>query len=161
MHIIIVEKNCSGQKLLYRALRTEGYLVSVADTANQAASMLRAGRTNIVLLDIFRPLCSSGVEPGLVIRHLGADIPILLVTHGAHGEGETEFIPPGDPCGAAVLELPPIRQRQAEVNRILQLCGALRQSRSPSLPVPTFNWRLFSALMYLPTDAYLGGALTR
>lgn len=161
MHIIIVEKNQGGQKLLYRSLRTEGYSVSLADTANQAVSMLRAGRTNIVLLDIFRPLCSSGVEPGLMIRHLGADVPVLLVTHGAHGEGEAEFIPTGAAGRTPFLELPPLRQRQGEVNRILQLCSALRQSRSALLPATALNWRRFSALMCLPTDAYLGCALTR
>lgn len=161
MHIIIVEKNCRGQKLLYRSLRTEGYPVSVADTANQAASMLRVGRTNIVLLDIFQPHCSSGVESGLVIRQFGADVPVLLVTHGPHGEGEGVFTPTGNPGCVPVLELPPIRERHGEVNRVLQLCSALRQSRSASLPAATLNWRRFSSLMYLPTDAYLGCALTR
>jgi CheY-like chemotaxis protein len=161
MHIIIVEENDSGRKLLYRTLKTEGYKVSLAESGAQAMTLLKAGRTNIVLMDIFDCMCSADSEPRLTLRQIGAAEQVLLVTSGACERRLVEFISPGNLCCATALELPITRQRNSGANRILQMCSALRQSRHLSRPDGDFNWQRFNLLMHLPTDAYLGCGLLR
>jgi CheY-like chemotaxis protein len=161
MHIIIVEENDSGRKMLYRTLKTEGYKVSIADSGAHALTLLKEGRINIVLMDIYDCMCSADTEPRLTLRQIGAVNQMLLVTGSACEQRLVEFISPGNLCCATALELPSIKHRNSGANRILQMCSALRQSRHLSRPDGDFNWQRFNLLMHLPTDAYLGCGLLR
>jgi hypothetical protein len=161
MHIIIAENDVSGGKMINRLLTMEGFEVSRAESGSHAITLLKENRTNIVLMNVFHCMYSSGVELKLTIRQVETFNSTLLVTCGAGEEGLQEFISPEDLCCAAVFELPPTILNGNGVNRILQMCNALRQSTHLPPPEGNFNWRRFVLLMHLPTEAYLGCRLLR
>jgi hypothetical protein len=156
MHIIIAEKNDNGREILNRILKTEGYRVSIAESGSHAFTLLKEARTNIVLINIVHGMYSANSEPKLTIHSIGACNPTLLVTCGTSEEGIEEFISPESLCPDKTLELPPTKPKNSSANRILQMCGALRQSRFRSRQDGNINWPRFSLLMHLPTEAYLG-----
>ena len=157
MHIIILDKSTEGRKMLNRILKADGYEVSLAESGSRAIDLLKEKRTNIVLMNVSQCVGSSNGEPGrsLTIRQLETSNSILLVTCGVNDDELNEFISPEELCCDPVLELQPRKVKISGMNRILQLCSALRKSRYLSHPDEDFNWRLFSLLMNLPTDAYL------
>ena len=163
MHIIILDKSIEGRKMLNRILKADGYEVSLAESGRCAIDLLKDTDTNIVLMNVSQCLCSSNEEPerSLTIRQLEASNSTLLVTCSVNDEELYEFISPENLCCSPALELPPTKIKSSSINRILQLCSALRQSRYLSHPDEDFNWRRFSLLMKLPTDAYLGCRFSR
>ena len=163
MHIIILDKSVEGRKTLNRILKADGYEVSLAESGTRALDLLKEARTNIVLMNIFQCLCSSGgaCEQNLAIHQFAASNPTLLVTCGVNDEELYEFISPENPCRSPAWEVPPTKINSSGINRVLQLCSALRQSRYLSYPDEDFNWRRFSLLMNLPTDAYLSCHFSR
>jgi DNA-binding NarL/FixJ family response regulator len=163
VHIIILDKSIEGRKMLNRILTADGYEVSHAESGSRAIDLLKETRTNIVLMNVSQCLCSSNGDPerSLTIRQLEASNSTLLVTCGVNDEELYEFISPENLCHSPALELPPTKIKSSSINRILQLCSALRQSRYLSHPDEDFNWRRFSLLMNLPTDAYLGCRFSR
>ena len=158
MHIIIFEESIDGQKMLNRVLKKDGYEVSIAESGCRAVGLLKETRTNIVLMNVSKCLCSSNEEPelGLTIRQFETSNLALLVTCSTSDAELEEYILPEKLCCDPALELPPTKVKSSGMNRILQLCSALGQSRRLSHPDDDFNWRRFSLLMNLPADAYLG-----
>lgn len=158
MHIIIAEKDTDGQKTLRRILKTDGYEVSIAETGNHVVGLLMEPHINIVLVNVFQYMYSSDAVPEqkLNIRKIKAANQALLVTCGISEKELGEFISPESLCHDPAFEISPATVKSSSVNRVLQLCSALRQSMRMSHPDEDLNWRRFSLLMDLPTDAYLG-----
>jgi CheY-like chemotaxis protein len=161
MHIILAEKYLDGRKVLKRILENEGYEVSIAKSASQAITLLKEGCTNIVLVNVFHCMYSSEVEPKLTIRKIDTSSPALLVTCSSSDESLNGLLSAANLCSGTAFELPSTTEKNTSVNRILQMCSALRQSRHLSPPDGDFDWRRFSLLMHLPTDAYLGSRFLR
>ena len=161
MHIILAEKYLDGRKVLNRILENEGYEVSIAKSGSHAITLLKEGRTNIVLMNVFHCMYSSEVEPKLTIRKIDASSPALLVTCSSSDESLNGLLSSANLCSGTAFELPPATEKNTNVNRILQMCNALSQCRQLSPPDPDFDWRRFSRLMHLPVDAYLGSRVLR
>jgi hypothetical protein len=144
--------------MLNRELKKDGYEISIAESGSHVLDLLKETRTNIVLMNVYQCLCSSNgeAERGLTIRQFETANLALLVTCGISEEELVEFIPPENLSCDPALELLPTKVKSSSMNRILQLCSALRQSRYLSHPDEKLNWHRFSLLMNLPTDAFLG-----
>lgn len=156
VNIIIVEKYLNGLKILEQILKMENYEVSIAKSGSQAIKLLKEGRTNIVLMNVYHCMYSSEVEPKLTIRKIEALDPTLLVTCSSSNDQLNDLFLQGNLCSEAAFELPSATHKHSDTNRVLQMCSALRQSRYQSPTDGDFNWQRFSLLMRLPVDAYLG-----
>jgi len=80
-HLLVVDDNEMNRDLLARRLRREGYLVDIAEEGYQALDMIRAGRFDLILLDVMMPGL-SGLEMLAMIRktHSLADLPVIMTT---------------------------------------------------------------------------------
>ncbi len=77
--ILVVEDDPSVRDALERALTFEGYDVETARDGGVALSALRAGRKDLIVLDVMMPHV-DGIEVCRRIRAGGDDIPILMLT---------------------------------------------------------------------------------
>lgn len=78
MNILLVEDDQKAARLLARGLAEEGYVLAVADSAEQATALLDA-RTRLVILDWMLP-GQSGAELCGAWRANGMRLPILMLT---------------------------------------------------------------------------------
>lgn len=152
MHIVIAEKDVNGRGMLERVLKMAGHDVSIARSGAHIVDALKASQTNIVLLNVFQCMSSlEGKERALTIHPIDAPGPALLVSCG--GQMALDDFMALEYCDSAFDNLP-AELKSEIIDRIQQMCSALRQScRHPD---DEFNWRRFSLLMELPTEAYLG-----
>lgn len=158
MHVIIAEKDINGRNLLNRMLKMEGYKVSIAESGSHAIDLMKEERTNIVLMDVFQCMYAPDVAPErkLTISQLETVNPVLLVTCGSSDEALVDFTSPKDSCRDTAFDLLPAKVKSSIMNRIQQMCSALKQSIRSTALDEDFNWQRFARLMDLPTDAYLG-----
>lgn len=153
MHIVIAEKDVNGRGMLERVLKMAGHDISIAKSGGHVADALKTAQTNIVLLNVFQCLSSSeGEERNLTIHRIDSPHTALLVSCGGGLADLDEFMAL-ECCDSAFDDLP-TKVKSDIMDRIQQMCSALEQScRHPN---DEFNWRRFSLLMELPTEAYLG-----
>lgn len=162
MHIIIAEKDSNGRNLLNKVLKMDGYEVFIAESGSHALDLLKETPANIVLMNVFQCLYSPDVaqERKLTVRQFEASRPVLLVTCAGSDEALEDFT--SQECGDAAFDFLPPKVKSGIMDRIQQMCSALKQSSRLSNRVDEdFNWQRFTLLMDLPTDAYLGSRFLR
>jgi sigma-B regulation protein RsbU (phosphoserine phosphatase) len=79
--LLIVDDNDASCEMLARSFRQRGYVVTVGKDGSQALDLLRAGRFDLILLDITMP----GTNGFTVLRAVRADhpataLPVIMVT---------------------------------------------------------------------------------
>ncbi len=79
MKVLIVEDDARVADFLQRGLRAEGYVPSVAVSAEDALPLLRGGEFDIALLDVMLP-GQSGMELCQQIRAECHPVPVLMLT---------------------------------------------------------------------------------
>jgi response regulator RpfG family c-di-GMP phosphodiesterase len=150
MHILIAEKDSTGRRMLSRILKMEGYEVSVAESGDHAMNLLSEARPDIVLMNVFQCMYSSGAAPTgkISVRHYDEESkPVLLGACNRGGENLAEFMSPNNQYCDAAFDLMPAKVKGDIMDKIQQMCGALRQSRCLPLPEGGFNWQRFNKLM--------------
>lgn len=150
VHILIAEKDANGRRMLNRILKMEGYQVSVAESGSHAVDLLKAARPHIVLVNVFHCMYSSDMAPAgkINVSHYdGGPKPVLLVTCGAGGGDLSEFMSEKNQHCDAAFDLLPAKVKSAIMDRIQQLCSALRQCSRAQPPEEGFNWQHFTRLM--------------
>lgn len=150
MHILIAEKNLNGRRILNRMLKMEGYQVTIAESGSQALNLLKDTRPDIVLMNVFQCMYTSDAAPAgkISVRHCaGESMAVLLVTCSRGGENLAEFMSPNDQYCDAAFDLLPAKVKSDIMNKIQQLCAALRLCSRMSSPEAGFNWQRFSNLM--------------
>jgi len=150
MHILIAEKNLNGRRMLNQILKMEGYEVSIAESGSHALSLLQEDRPDIVLMNVFQCMDSSGeASAGKVrVRHYEeGSSQALLVTCSKDDVKLAEFMSPDNPYCTAAFDLLPPKVKSGIMDRIQQMCSALQQSSRFSPPEGGFNWQRFSMLM--------------
>jgi len=79
MHILMIEDEPRVTDFVRRGLRTEGWVVETAQSAEDGLALLNAGQYDLVLLDVLLP----GMSGEELCRHLRAirnDVPILMLS---------------------------------------------------------------------------------
>ena len=150
MHILIAEKNINGRRMLSRILKMEGYEVSIAESGSQALNLLKEVNPNIVLMNMFQCMHSpDGASAGKIrISHYpDAPTPVMLVTCSRGGESLADFMSHNNQYCDAAFDLLPAKVKSGIMNKIQQLCAALRLCNRISSPETGFNWQRFSRLM--------------
>jgi len=150
MHILIAEKNLHGRRVLSRILKMEGYKVSIAESGSHAQNLLVDNRPDIVLMNLFQCLHTSDKAPAgdIKVRHYEGDsTPMLLVTCGKGGENLSEFMSPNNQYCDAAFDLLPAEVKSGIMDKIQQMCSALKQSKRLLSPEGGFNWQRFYRLM--------------
>jgi len=162
MHIIITEKDVNGRNMLNRILKMEGHEVSIAESSGHVIDLLKGAGTNVVLMDIFQCMYSSGVEleRKLTVRQIDTPKLVLMVTCGGSAEEAGELMSLEKACGDIAFDLLPTKMKSGIMDSIQQICRALRLSSRKSFSGEDFNWRRFTLLMGLPSDAYAGSHLS-
>ena len=79
MKVLIVEDDARVADFLQRGLRAEGYVPTVAASAEAALPLLRAGVCDVALLDVMLP-GKSGMELCQQIRVECNSVPVLMLT---------------------------------------------------------------------------------
>ena len=150
MHILIAEKDSNGRRILNRMLEMEGYQVSVAESGSHAMNLLKEFGPDIVLMNVFQCIHSSGASTaGEISASLYSDgsRPALLVTCSRGGKNLSKFMSPNSQYCEVAFDLLPSKVKSGIMDTIQQMCDALKQSIRMSLPDEGFNWRRFSLLM--------------
>lgn len=89
MKRILVIDDEENIRLLYQEeLADEGYEVTVAESAEEAMSMIEAQRPDLITLDIRMPGV-DGIEFLRMLREKHRDLPVVIVT--AYGEYKQDF----------------------------------------------------------------------
>ncbi|MDE2509480.1 MAG: response regulator [Elusimicrobia bacterium] len=91
--ILIVDDEPSLRELLRDFLKDKGHAADMAESGAEALTKLRAGRFDLVTLDVEMPML-GGVETLRLIRRDPklANIPVLMCTaHGMMGEIDEAF----------------------------------------------------------------------
>ena len=87
--ILIVDDEQSMREFLAILLEREGYLVTMADTAESALELLQAGSFALVISDVNMPGL-SGIDLLRSIRNAGISVAVLLVTAYSTAEKAVE-----------------------------------------------------------------------
>lgn len=129
MQIIIVEKNTHGSSLLKQVLKMEGYEVLIADTGSHAIDLLKEGHSNIVLMNVFQCLLATPTTPErkLIVRQYEASKSVLLVTCDDDEQDGFTSVKSDD----TAFDLMPTKAKSHIVERIQEMCYALRQRTRP------------------------------
>ena len=129
-HILVVDDDEQMQFFLKETLERQHYAVTVKGTAEEALDVLRAGRPDLVLLDVRLP-GMGGLQALDEIARIDARIPIIVMT--AHGTRDTAL--DAIRRGAYDYFTKPFRTDEIEmvIRRALekrQLLGEIEQLRS-------------------------------
>lgn len=149
MHILIAEKDSNGRRMLNQMLKMEGYRVSVAESGEHALNLLEEAAPDIVLMNVFQCLHTPGTTPAgkISVCRYDESKPVLLVTCGAGCKDLSGFMDAKNQYCDAVFDLLPTRVKSGIMDKIQQLCGALRQCNRVSSSEAGFNWKRFNRLM--------------
>lgn len=149
MHILIAEKDLNGRRMLNQMLKMEAYQVSVAESGSHAMNLLKEVDPDIVLMNVFQCIHSPDAPPTgkLTVLNKDKSKPVLLVTCGAGCEDLSEFMATKSQHSDAVFDFLPTKVKSGIMDRIQQLCSALRQCSRMSSPEADFNWKRFNRLM--------------
>lgn len=88
MRILVAEDNLENQEIIRRRLERAGHQVTIAANGLEAVEMAKAGKPDLILMDISMPIM-SGIEATQAIRRAG-DVdrtPIIALTaHAMEGD---------------------------------------------------------------------------
>lgn len=79
MQILMIEDEPRVADFVRRGLRTEGWVVETAPSAEEGLALLTVGRYDLVLLDVLLP-GMSGEELCRHLRSIRIDVPILMLS---------------------------------------------------------------------------------
>ena len=153
MHILIAEKNPNGRRMLNQILKMENYEVSVAESGSHAVDLLKEAGPDVVLLNVFPCMYTPDEAPlgKINVRRLGeqdgASTPALLVTCSGGSDDLAGFMSADNQYCDAAFDLLPAKVKSTMMDRIQQMCSALKQSSRMSASGGDFDWQRFSTLM--------------
>lgn len=129
MYILIAERDINGRRMLNRILTMEGYQVAVATSGDDALRLLNDVKPSIVLMNVFQCMGLSGGSPGgkMTVRHCGGSVPALLATCSEKDVALENFMTAPDLSGESAFDFLPPKVKSAMMERIQQMCAALRQ----------------------------------
>lgn len=81
-HILVVDDNVIGRKLLVRVLEMNGYAVQAVGSGEEAVSSFQASRPSLVLMDCEMPFL-NGPDTTRALRNLedgNEHVPVVAVT---------------------------------------------------------------------------------
>ncbi len=97
-HILVAEDNVVNQKVITNMLKKTGHRVSLADNGEEAVSMFKNNRYDLILMDIQMPIM-GGIEAAKKIRaheeKTGGHIRIAAVTANAMKGDKNRFLEAG------------------------------------------------------------------
>jgi two-component system response regulator MtrA len=144
--ILIVDDEINLSRSLGLILQRAGYIVSTAETAEQALQLLHAGAFDLVFLDIKLP-DQSGIQLLPRIRDLYPDMPVLILTARATLETAIESVR----AGARDYLLKPIDPENI-LSRVNQLLSEQKQPKRRR-EITTQLQSLLNELVYIDGEA--------
>jgi len=114
--ILVIDDDPAAAKLLELALARAGHQVEVARDVSSGRQAARAGRHDLLILDVFMP-DGSGLDLLRYLRgELGSTIPVLVVT----GHRQEDFLARAEAAGATGYFTKPfsLQKLLAEVARL-------------------------------------------
>jgi CheY-like chemotaxis protein len=132
MRILVAEKDHNGRRLLDQMLRMEGHEVALADGGDEAVSLMRLFKPDVVLMNMFCSLHAERRPAGQVSVHCGEDVsPVILMTSSGACDMLAGFMPEStDP--AADFDRLPAQAKISAMDHIQRLCGALSRCKRVS-----------------------------
>ncbi len=131
MRILVAEKDHNGRRLLNQMLRMDGHEVYVAEDGDDALSLLREIKPDVVLMDMFRSLHAESQPAGQISVHCREEIsPVVFMTSGGACDVLGTFTAENDD-GAAFDRLP-MKVKIGAMDHIQKLCGALSRCKRAS-----------------------------
>jgi len=117
-YVLLVEDNETNQMLTMAVLQRDGYRVEVAGTADEALAVLKAGRPDLILMDVQLP----GKDGLALTRALKknpdtASIPVVAMT--AHAMSGDEALALAAGCAGYIAKPIDTRSLGDEVRRHL------------------------------------------
>jgi two-component system response regulator MprA len=79
MRVLVVDDEPGVRETLSRALRLDGYEVSVADNGMTALDLVRTERPDAIVIDVMMPRM-DGLETCRALRAEGHQLPVLMLT---------------------------------------------------------------------------------
>src|SRR5579864_5336956 len=79
MHLLVVEDDPLIQKLLYKGLMSDGFVVDVVSTGEEGVERAMSGEYDAAILDVTLPDL-NGFQVARRVRAEGLDLPILMLT---------------------------------------------------------------------------------
>ncbi|MGD9786952.1 MAG: PleD family two-component system response regulator [Sulfuricellaceae bacterium] len=132
MKILVAEKDHNGRRLLHQMLRMEGHEVLVADGGDEAVTLLRRFKPDVVLMNMFGSLHAEDRPAGQISLHCGEEVsPVILMTSSGACDMLADFMPAGaDP--EAEFDRLPAQAKISAMEHIQRLCGALSRCKRVS-----------------------------
>lgn len=126
LHLLVVDDDDRIRGLLQKFLIRNGYLVTVAQDAQQARKLLAGLEFDLLVLDVMMP-GEDGVSLTRGLREMGVPVPVLLLT--ARGESANRI--DGLEAGADDYLVKPFEPREL----LLRIHAILRRMPQPLKPV--------------------------
>jgi CheY-like chemotaxis protein/anti-sigma regulatory factor (Ser/Thr protein kinase) len=95
LRVLVVDDNQSVLTIADALLRSEGHVVDVARSGDEALALFRAGGYDVMLTDQAMPHL-SGVQLAVVVKSMSPTLPIIMMTGYDLGEGEDDAFPSVD-----------------------------------------------------------------
>ena len=126
-HLLIVDDDERIRSLLQQFLIQSDYLVSTAENAKQAITLLSAIEFDLIILDVMMP-GQDGISFTAKLRNLKNNTPILLLT----ARGETEDRIKGLEAGADDYLPKPFEPKELllRINAILRRMADLKEAHN-------------------------------
>lgn len=141
--ILVVEDSAVSLKLTAALLRTEGYRVHIASTAEQALSTLRTLRPHLMLVDLQLP-GMSGLELTRLVKHdehLQEMIVVALTGHAPEGE---EQIAKEAGCDGFLVKSSDTHGLMVRVRSYLDRDAAAPPAQTVEAATPKGSWPQFT-----------------
>jgi DNA-binding response OmpR family regulator len=122
MHLLVVEDDALIQKLLYKGLTSEGFVVDATSTGEEGIERALSGEYDAVILDVTLP-DTDGFHIARRVRAEGIDVPILMLT----GRGELEDRLEGFAAGADDYLVKPFAFQEL----LVRVHAVLRRTAAP------------------------------
>ena len=125
-HLLVVDDDERIRSLLQQFLVQDGYLISTAENAEQARTLLSGIEFDLIILDVMMP-GQDGISFAGELRNLGNNTPILLLT----ARGETEDRIKGLEAGADDYLPKPFEPKELllRINAILRRMPDLKEDK--------------------------------
>ena len=125
-HLLVVDDDERIRSLLQQFLVQDGYLISTAENAEQARTLLSGIEFDLIILDVMMP-GQDGISFAGELRNLGNNTPILLLT----ARSETEDRIKGLEAGADDYLPKPFEPKELllRINAILRRMPDLKEDK--------------------------------
>ena len=125
--LLLCEDDASARRALGLYLRKAGYEVAEAADGGQAIRQLKAGRIDLVLLDLQMPGGDGFAVLNYVYEHRQA-LPVVLMTGLQPNEIQDRML------GLTRRELPPLLMKPINPEQVLQLVELQLTGQLPTFP---------------------------